>query len=385
MPPKITFIIPVFNTEQYLRECLDSVAGQTLREIQIICIDNGSTDGSGKILEEYVGKDDRFLMIHHPEGRQGGARNAAYPHVKGEYIFFVDSDDYIDRDAGRKLYYWARYTGAEIVQFYGKFGSSNPKLVPDSERIPEMPIIDTEEQKKHFLSNTPTALWDKLFSSDLLLKNDIKCAEKLAMQDHSPNFVAIAVAEKIEFLPMRLYTYRMHSSSSVHSYNTRNLADIVGNYMFLYDELVRLGIYEKYKEPYSHMKLKWFYRCFRDMKSVSIKERIEIFRPNISRDDIGYFEANRHLFRKNERNILSGIIEGRLSQTVETLRMCLLHFDPIFRSLKNALEKFRYGKKFKIQQREIERLKNQNEIFCEKICRVSMELDGLKVESQINT
>ena len=103
--PKISIIIPVYNVEKYLRECLDSCVNQTLEDIEIICVDDCSTDNSYKILEEYQQKDSRIRIFQQEENKkQGAARNKGMEFATGEYVWFVDSDDYIDTKACQILY-----------------------------------------------------------------------------------------------------------------------------------------------------------------------------------------------------------------------------------------------------------------------------------------
>ena len=91
---KVSVIIPVYNAEKYLRQCLDSVVNQTLRDIEIICVDDGSTDGSIEILREYEQKDSRVKVLCQKNQYAGVARNNGLSHASGEYVFFMDSDDY---------------------------------------------------------------------------------------------------------------------------------------------------------------------------------------------------------------------------------------------------------------------------------------------------
>ena len=113
--PKVSVIIPVYNVEQYLRECLDSVVNQTLKDIEIICVNDGSTDNSLVILEEYAAKDERIKIVNKENGGLSSARNCAIPLARGEYIGFVDSDDWIDLDFYEKLYNTAKKYKAEIA------------------------------------------------------------------------------------------------------------------------------------------------------------------------------------------------------------------------------------------------------------------------------
>lgn len=102
--PAISVIVPIYNVEDYVVKCVDSILNQTLRDLEIILVDDGSTDNSGKICDEYLTKDDRVKVIHKKNGGLSDARNAGLDVCKGEYIGFVDGDDYIDEDMYEMLY-----------------------------------------------------------------------------------------------------------------------------------------------------------------------------------------------------------------------------------------------------------------------------------------
>lgn len=103
MIPSVSVIIPVYNVDKYLRECLDSILAQTLQEWELICINDGSTDGSSAILAEYAAKDNRINVIKQQNRGQGAARNIGLKQAVGEYIYFLDSDDYLVPDALERL------------------------------------------------------------------------------------------------------------------------------------------------------------------------------------------------------------------------------------------------------------------------------------------
>lgn len=113
--PKITIIVPVYNVETYLRQCLDSVINQTFKEIEIIVVNDGSTDGSLKICEEYAKKDKRIIVINKKNGGLSDARNCGLKIAKAKYIGFVDSDDYIKSDFYEKMYDAIQKSGVDIV------------------------------------------------------------------------------------------------------------------------------------------------------------------------------------------------------------------------------------------------------------------------------
>ncbi len=115
--PKISIIIPMYNVEKYLRRCLDSVKNQTFTDFQAICVDDGSPDNSGKIAEEYAAKDNRFVVVHKENGGLSDARNAGLPYATGEYVMFLDSDDFIHPQTMEIAYKMAAQNSSDIVSF----------------------------------------------------------------------------------------------------------------------------------------------------------------------------------------------------------------------------------------------------------------------------
>ena len=104
MQELITVIVPVYNTEKYLERCLDSIVGQTYRDLEILLIDDGSTDSSGEICRQYAEADDRITVLVKENGGQASARNLGLDRMQGEYVLFVDSDDYVSPDFVEELY-----------------------------------------------------------------------------------------------------------------------------------------------------------------------------------------------------------------------------------------------------------------------------------------
>lgn len=110
MNPEISIIVPVYNVEKYLKRCIDSILNQSFENFELILVDDGSTDNSGKIVDEYEGIDKRIRVIHKQNGGQGSARNRGLDIAKGNYIGFVDSDDWIHRDMYKCMYKFMKIT-----------------------------------------------------------------------------------------------------------------------------------------------------------------------------------------------------------------------------------------------------------------------------------
>ena len=136
--PKVSVIIPVYNVEKYLRECLDSVINQTLKDIEIICINDGSTDGSLAILEEYAAKDNRIKIIDLKENiGVGKARNIAFKEVTAPYVMYLDSDDWYELNACNTAYNQISANNNDMVIFdvYRYLGAKNKKNMQDCKKL----------------------------------------------------------------------------------------------------------------------------------------------------------------------------------------------------------------------------------------------------------
>lgn len=186
---KISVIIPVYNTEQYLPKCLNSVCKQTLKDIEIICINDCSTDNSPKVLKEYVKNDNRIRIIDFKKNKGAAiARNTGIKEAKGEYIGFVDSDDFIDLDFYEKLYTKALETNADIIKGAYKDAKTG--------EIDTTINIKIKENPQNFCSTYCSAI----FRTSLLIDNDIFFPYLRDMEDPVFALSAAIKANKIEIV-----------------------------------------------------------------------------------------------------------------------------------------------------------------------------------------
>ncbi len=207
MTPKISVIIPVYNVESYLRQCLDSVVNQTMREIEIICVNDGSTDSSGRILDEYAARDDRFVIINQENAGQSVARNKGIRLAKGEYIVFLDSDDWFDVTLCEKAYNRAKESNADIVSF-------GFDCVRGTEHTPlTMEYLDSHSLKNVLLrlknrNSFWNVIWDQLYRTTFLRDNQIYFLEGIIFEDNHFGYKCSFLTSKIVLLPESLYNYR---------------------------------------------------------------------------------------------------------------------------------------------------------------------------------
>lgn len=222
---KVSIIVPVYNVQKYLRQCLESIVNQTLRDIEIICVDDGSTDSSGKILDEYAEKDSRIRVIHKANSGYGHSMNIGFDDANGEYIGIVESDDYADLDMFEKLYQVAHDEQLDIVKsgfyFYysvpeeknEKFEIVSPILA--NKTFCPISYFESNMEMVEFYNIKPT-IWSAIYKRDFIRKNKIRFLETpgASYQDAGFNFKVMALAGKVQLLQEAYLHYRQDSEGS---------------------------------------------------------------------------------------------------------------------------------------------------------------------------
>ena len=227
LTPKISIIIPCYNVEKYLRECLDSVVNQTLKDIEIICVNDGSTDGTQKILEEYSKKDDRIALINKPNGGLSSARNAGMEKVHGEYLAFLDSDDWVDLNFYEKLYNAAKLENADSAIGKINIYSEYDKQISQSKQISYIKhsVIRHVKDKRHVIYSC--SVWGKIYKTSVVKNNKLRFVEGIYMEDVPFTFAVAIIANKYVIVPDTAIYYREHERSIMANVrNTKELFDI---------------------------------------------------------------------------------------------------------------------------------------------------------------
>ena len=258
---EISVILPVYNSEEYLRDCLESLINQTFKDIEILCIDDGSSDGSLAILREYDNKDNRITVISQENMGVARTRNKALNLIKGNFVYFMDSDDYLDNNAFRKLHDNITSNGSDFCIMKAIFvnGSEEYKF-PAFELEKEFGKVNfnkftfTYKDVKSHVLNDLFAPWLKLYSAGFLKSSDEFTFPEIKSYSDAPFHVKTMLkASNISFVPEYLYYYRENDDSLVHSSsNTINffkLSDIIGNYLKVN------GFMDEFKEEFDAFKL----------------------------------------------------------------------------------------------------------------------------------
>lgn len=246
--PKISVLVPVYNVEKYIRKCLDSILEQTFTEMEIICMDDGSTDASGDILDEYAEKDSRIKVVHKSNSGYGNTMNQALMLARGEYIGIVESDDYIDDNMYEVLYRAAAEYNLDMVKsdYYQMWeredGSSYFAYKPltEIEELYHVVLKPNDRPETYFLEKFT---WNALYRREYLLRNTVRYNETpgASYQDNGFWFQTFYHAERVMFLKQAFYRYKQDNpNSSINSnqkvYAMKNEYDFIHEFLRERDE-----------------------------------------------------------------------------------------------------------------------------------------------------
>ncbi|SCB97539.1 Glycosyltransferase involved in cell wall bisynthesis [Gilliamella bombicola] len=219
MLPKVSIVVPVYNVEKYLRQCLDSIINQTLTNIEIICVNDGSTDNSLTILQEYADKDSRIRVIDKPNSGYGHSMNIGFQLCTGEYIGIVESDDFAKSEMFEILYKIAIENDLDIARChfftFTQKDSSIKKI--DSYQMETNVLINPQNDLSPFLQWP--SVWANIYKRTFIQKNNLKFLETpgASYQDTAFSFKVYACATRMMLIDAPLIYYRIHDQSSIKS------------------------------------------------------------------------------------------------------------------------------------------------------------------------
>lgn len=218
---KVSVIIPVYNVEQYLEQCLDSIVNQTLKEIEIIIVDDGSTDGSGEIVDKYKEKYTNVVAIHKEHKGPGAARNLGMACAQGEYLYFMDSDDCLDINALKMLYQEAEQKDLDLLLFSGVAFTEDKRLKSIVYRfcyLRTKHLYTVMSGKDGFVLTHAegeyiTSVCTRFYNRMYLKKINLKYSENIIHEDEDFGFLTLAMAEKIEIIEDVFFYRRLRQNS----------------------------------------------------------------------------------------------------------------------------------------------------------------------------
>lgn len=255
---RVSVIIPVYNAERYLSDTLDCVINQTLKEIEIICVDDGSVDRSVEILNHYKVKDDRIKVLYQTEPSAGAAlaRNMGLKAAKGEYLSFLDADDLFEADMLEKAYYKAKESDADIVA-YDAFLYATDKnidkysnLVINYGLLQGKEIFNPKDYADSLFNICLGAVWNHMFKRSLIIDNTITFKPIPITDDATFVFLAYAMAEKIAVLKDRLVHYRGDAQGNQTKNYHKHPETAYMPFICLKEELEKRNVFDIYKKGF---------------------------------------------------------------------------------------------------------------------------------------
>ena len=231
--PKITIIIPCYKVEKYLPECLDSVINQTFKDWQAICINDGSPDNCGNILDEYAKKDSRFIMIHKKNGGVSSARNTAYEYINTPYTMFLDSDDILHNQTLELAYNKIEETLGDVLWFDINKFNDGEKIEQEyiskhnNVKIYHNPFRFYVAKDQFFTTRKkrmPGVIWNKIYKSEFI-KNTPFATNIPIGEDMLFTIEIVSKVSNLVHLKEKLYFYRQRENSAMSNLNYEKLKD----------------------------------------------------------------------------------------------------------------------------------------------------------------
>lgn len=365
---KASIIVPIYNVERYLRKCLDSLVNQTLREIEIILVNDASPDNSDMIMKEYEeAYPEKIKCIYLSENKcLGGARNEGIRHAKGEYIAFVDSDDYVDISMFEKLYNKAEDTNSELTFCMFRKVKEDGSVLQDIFLYPpEFTGYISDKLRRAFI-NKPTYSCGKLYKKFIIDDNNILFPEHLRYEDSYFMIQVIFFLKRVAAVEEPLYYYVQHSNSIMNTKSIINCSDQIKVADLFINKVEEIGFFKKYRDEIEFYIINRRYRnilnkCIEinNQKSIDLMYSIRDYMkhnllnyksnpyyPNITAEDRFLMNMNEIspkaavLWRKYGQNILNKIGEKKRSY---------LYYHSYYKSNRDKIDKlFSYIEQYKL-------------------------------------
>lgn len=323
--PKVSIIIPIYNSEEYLSNCLDSLLNQTLISLEILCVNNGSTDASADILDYYSSRDKRVVVHNQSEPNQRIARNWGINNAKGKYIYLMDSDDVLEATALKELVESAESTNSDVLYFFFKelradreSSRPRPRFYSYKRFMPSSNIFALKKEYYKFFIQYPFP-WAKLILREFALSNnlyfDVGCSN---FDDNPHNLRTLLSAKNPHVLNKQFYNFRIHEKSMTQSTNPRILGmiDAVRIMNEIYQENGVYDVYQRWFVPYKVHLIGWAWNFLpEDLKEQYFDSARKLFLPGDERfliDDEcwSYYEMPDKNYVTFVRSILSETYES---------------------------------------------------------------------------
>lgn len=293
---KISVILSVYNVEKYLNECIDSILNQTFKDFELICINDSSTDRSLDILNDYAAKDSRVKVFTQPNGGLSSTRNLGMKYAVGEYLMFLDSDDYFDTTLLEKLYTKASNYNADFVVTSYKFYDDSTKEITDKKSqinknfLPDKEVFCIDDMQQCKFSFLPMAPWTKMYKKDFIFNNGLLFQDIKSCTDVFFTYATTALAKRICIVDENLIFYRINRVGSITSKRGDKAQNIIKAYLYTKEFFEKNSLWQKYNAELKNA----FVGCFKnEIKNIETKEHLKSFKKSMKKElaleDYNYF------------------------------------------------------------------------------------------------
>lgn len=290
---KVSVIVPVYNAEKYFEKCLNSLVNQTLKDIEIIVVNDGSTDNSEKILKKFLAKYKNIVYFKKENSGQSDARNLGISHAKGDYLGFIDSDDYIALDMFEKLYNKAISDDFDFVSCDVDY------IYPNYDKTVDCLIKNDTDNMHSLLINIYPIVCNKIFKRDLFANKDVRFKKGVWYEDVEFIYRIIPFLKKVGVIHESLYYYVQHEGSVIHSYNER-VYDYIANMNGLLDFYQKNGFYEIYHQEFDYAYVRYLYATFVRTATAFPKEEyvkaVNIAIKNVQ-EHVPHYRKNKYFYK----------------------------------------------------------------------------------------
>lgn len=240
--PKISFVVPVYKSEKYIRRCLDSLVRQSLEDIQIVCVNDGSPDNSLSILKEYEAKYSSIKVISKENGGVWYARLDGVRAADGEYIGFLDADDYVEKDFAKLMYESVSKNQSDIaVCGFKRIDENTRKVLSQEMKYASSRIIYMDKNPEEIISIN-TALWNKIYKADVLKATfNVKSPPRI-LEDAMFISLVYINAHKISFVDEYLHNYMVIDGSAMHSLKSNDIDKIKASMLEVKEEYLKANL-----------------------------------------------------------------------------------------------------------------------------------------------
>ncbi len=278
MDKKVSIIVPVYNVEKYLKIAVESAINQTYKNIEILLIDDGSTDDSGKICDEFQKKDERVIVFHTTNGGLSIARNVGLDNAIGDYVMFLDSDDFFETDAVEKLYNEIVDKNADFV--IGNYTNTTEDGVKwdnpvfSYEKFGEFKLLIEDSFNSFFVMNS--GVWNKIFNRSFIEKLKLRFEKGLPAEDAIFTTYCFIKSENVWYTPKLVYNYRIRNSGSISSNCSAKYFDGINKaYKIIYENF-RDNNRLKYYRYFYAKSMNYMINNFIDSQILTKDEQIKI-------------------------------------------------------------------------------------------------------------